>query len=135
MAAELFIDTSFLIAAVSSRDRNHQAAAELSGFLSDSGGLTTNHVLGETWTFARRRFGHGPALKLVDAVQRGSRYRVVRVDRKQERSAWQWLRGRDEREYSFVDATSFAVMWQRGITEALAFDRDFEAAGFGTPRR
>ena len=41
-----------------------------------------------------------------------------------------WLRERDEREYSFVDATSFALMRSLKIREALAFDGDFAAAGF-----
>jgi predicted nucleic acid-binding protein len=40
------------------------------------------------------------------------------------------LRRHDERVYSFVDATIFAMMRQLGITEALAFDGDFSAAGF-----
>ena len=47
-----------------------------------------------------------------------------------EEEALAWLRRRDEREYSFVDATSFALMRSRGITQALAFDGDFGAAGF-----
>ncbi|MCY3806044.1 MAG: VapC toxin family PIN domain ribonuclease, partial [bacterium] len=44
--------------------------------------------------------------------------------------AWDWLRRHDEREYSFVDATSFEVMRTRRLREALAFDNDFTAAGF-----
>ncbi|MGH2926619.1 MAG: type II toxin-antitoxin system toxin 23S rRNA-specific endonuclease VapC20, partial [Solirubrobacteraceae bacterium] len=44
--------------------------------------------------------------------------------------AWEWLRRHDEREYSFVDATSFALMRQLRLREALAFDGDFSAAGF-----
>ena len=44
--------------------------------------------------------------------------------------ALRWLRQHDEREYSFVDATSFALMESLGIHEALAFDGDFAAAGF-----
>lgn len=47
-----------------------------------------------------------------------------------EAEALQWLRQHDEREYSFVDATSFAYMRARGIQDALAFDGDFTAAGF-----
>ena len=47
-----------------------------------------------------------------------------------EAEALRWLRQHDEREYSFVDATSFAYMRTRGIEEALAFDGDFAAAGF-----
>ena len=47
-----------------------------------------------------------------------------------ERRALTWLRQHDEREYSFVDATSFAVMRSLKIRKALAFDGDFAAAGF-----
>ena len=47
-----------------------------------------------------------------------------------EDEAWGWLRAHDERPYSFVDATSFALMRELRITEALAFDGDFAAAGF-----
>ena len=47
-----------------------------------------------------------------------------------EREAWDWLRRHDERVYSFVDATSFALMRRLRIAEALAFDGDFTAAGF-----
>jgi predicted nucleic acid-binding protein len=36
----------------------------------------------------------------------------------------------DEREYSFVDATSFALMRSMRIKRVLAFDGDFAAAGF-----
>ena len=40
------------------------------------------------------------------------------------------LRRHDERAYSFVDATSFALMRSLKIRDALAFDEDFSAAGF-----
>jgi len=52
------------------------------------------------------------------------------VDEADEREAWAWLRRHDERVYSFVDATSFAVMRRLNLLEALAFDEDFSAAGF-----
>jgi predicted nucleic acid-binding protein len=52
------------------------------------------------------------------------------VNEEQERESLRWLAGHDEREYSFVDATSFILMRSRGIREAFAFDGDFAAAGF-----
>jgi predicted nucleic acid-binding protein len=55
---------------------------------------------------------------------------VVHIDQAQESEALGWLRRHDEREYSFVDATSFTPMRALGIREALAFDGDFSAAGF-----
>lgn len=58
------------------------------------------------------------------------RLATVHVDQPVEDGAWEWLRRHDGREYSFVDATSFAVMRRHRLREALAFDTDFAAAGF-----
>ena len=96
----------------------------------DTGFLTTNHICGETWTFLRRRSGHASAVGFLDAMERSPRVVVFRVTEELERKAFRWLREHDEREYSFVDATSFAVMRAERVREALAFDGDFSAAGF-----
>src|SRR4051794_36649109 len=92
--------------------------------------LTTNLVIGETWTHLNRRLGHYAARAFLDGVARSPHLTIQRVDEETEREAWIWLRRHDERVYSFVDATSFAVMRRRGLPEALAFDGDFSAAGF-----
>lgn len=124
-----FVDTSFWIALLSEEDRHYAAAQALV-----RGGpgplLTSNHVVGETWTWIGRRFGHERAVASVRAVRAIPTITVVHVDPDEEQDAWRWLQRRDEREYSFVDATSFAVMRRRRMREALAFDGDFSAAGF-----
>jgi predicted nucleic acid-binding protein len=95
--------------------------------------LTTNLVVGETWTFLRRKDRHRTALAFldrIDALQRESKLTVHRITAEQEEDAWGWLRKHDQRSYSFVDATSFQVMRDRRLREAFAFDQDFAAAGF-----
>jgi predicted nucleic acid-binding protein len=92
--------------------------------------LSTNHVVGETWTLIRRRLGHAAAVGFLDRLRPLPNLEVAWTDEGLEGEAWAWLRRRDEREYSFVDATSFAVMRRRRIHQALAFDGDFAAAGF-----
>ncbi len=68
---------------------------------------------------------------MLDILDGRDRYvQVIRVSEELEDEALRWLRQHDEREYSFVDATSFAFMRAKGIEEALAFDGDFAAAGF-----
>lgn len=124
-----FVDTSFWVAQQFRRDTHHAAARQLWEDRS-SGLLTTNHVVGETWTFLRRRLGHLEARTFVERAQRSGRLLIVHVDEATEADAWGWLRRHDERAYSFVDATSFAVMRKRRVSEALAFDGDFSAAGF-----
>ena len=66
----------------------------------------------------------------IDRVHAAPDIEIERIDEKLEAEAWAWLRVHDERPYSFVDATSFALMRKLRITHALAFDGDFAAAGF-----
>jgi predicted nucleic acid-binding protein len=126
----IFVDTSFWIAARMQEDSHHGEALRLREVTRDRDVATSNHVRGETWTFLRRRRGHGAALAFLDLLDRSPRIRVHRVDEALEDEALAWLRQHDERPYSFVDATSFALMRSLGIREALAFDGDFAAAGF-----
>ncbi|MEX2457895.1 MAG: PIN domain-containing protein [Actinomycetota bacterium] len=124
-----FVDTSFWIGLRFRRDRRHEDAREL--WEAGPGALlTSNHVMGETWTFLVRRAGHPAAREFRDAALRLSSLTIQQVDEGLEEEAWRWLARHDERLYSFVDATSFATMRRLRIREALAFDGDFTAAGF-----
>lgn len=124
-----FVDTSFWYALVSRVDRHHDAARSIAS--AGAGRLiTTNLVLGETWTLITRRQGHAGGVDALDRIEVMPGLQVVHVGERTEREAWRWLRRHDGRHYSFVDATSFAVMRARRIREALAFDGDFYAAGF-----
>jgi len=126
----IFVDTSFWVAVRNLRESNHQQAVALLESTQDQGPVTTNHIRGETWTFLRRRVGHHAGVAFLDAMQRSPRVRVEMVSPKQEDDALRWLRRHDEREFSFVDATSFMFMQALRIRGALAFDGDFSAAGF-----
>lgn len=128
-----FADTSWWVAWTLPDDGRHREAVALVKGLGAETVLTTNHVVGESWTFLRRRAGHAAAIGFVDAVDSladAGHLTVHHVDAEQEGAAWRWLRAHDERSYSFVDATSFRVMRDRRLREALAFDQDFAAAGF-----
>jgi len=74
--------------------------------------------------------GHGVAVEFLDALARSPRVEVVHVPEEAEEKALSWLRRHDEREYSFVDATSFVTMRAERIRSAFSFDGDFSAAGF-----
>jgi predicted nucleic acid-binding protein len=124
-----FADTSFWFGLQERRDSRHEQARAL---VERGVGrvVTTNHIVGETWTLLRRRSGHSAAVGFLDRLNALPETEVVYVDEATEREAWRWLRARGERAYSFVNATSFAVMRRKRIREALAFDGDFNAAGF-----
>ncbi len=126
----IFVDSSFWIAETLRRDGHHATAAALARKHATVQLMTTNLILAETWTYLRRRSGHRRAMRWLDVNLAASRLTVNRIDEKLESEAWAWLRQHDERAYSFVDATSFALMRKLRIEEALAFDGDFAAGGF-----
>jgi predicted nucleic acid-binding protein len=129
-----FADTSWWVAWALPDDARHPAALALLGSLGRTEQvLTTNLVVGESWTFLRRKDSHPTAVALLDRIEtltNDERLAVHHVTEEQEVAAWEWLRRHDERVYSFVDATSFRVMRDRRLREAFAFDQDFAAAGF-----
>jgi predicted nucleic acid-binding protein len=125
----IFVDSSFWIAQQLERDRRHAEAKLLETVLGTARLVTSSPVAGETWTFLRGKAGHRRALGWLDRIHAGM-VRVEHVDGGLEDEAWAWLRVHDERPYSFVDATSFALMRKLRIRDALAFDGDFAAAGF-----
>ena len=116
------------------RDRRNSQAVQIGESLgSNEQILTSNLVVGETWTVLRRKDSHRNAvdfLQRVDLLEGHGRLLLHRVSEEQELAAWAWLRRHDERVHSFVDATSFRVMRDRRLREAFAFDQGFEAAGF-----
>lgn len=122
-----FADTSFWFARHVAGDRRHEEARRI-----DPGPavITTELVLGETWTLMNRRVGHSAARSCVAAIRGLPGVAVERLTEADVRAAWEFLDRHDEREYSFVDATSFSLMQRKRIGEALAFDGDFAAAGF-----
>ena len=129
-----FVDTSWWVAITLPNDFRHGDASGMIHHIGSSERiLTTNLVLGESWTLLRRRDVHPVAVDFMDRIEKlrlNGTLTVHRVTPEQEAQAWVWLRRHDEREYSFVDATSFQVMRDRRMREALAFDQDFASAGF-----
>jgi uncharacterized protein len=129
-----FADTGWWVAWALPGDARHvEAMAMLQQLGRSEQILTSNLVAGETWTSLRRKDSHRTAvgfMNRLDTLVSADKLVVHRVTEDQESVAWEWLRRHDEREYSFVDATSFRVMRDRRLREALAFDQDFAAAGF-----
>ena len=83
---------------------------------------------------ARARSDHKPVVVVGHSLLGRVALTVERIDEELEEEAWAWLRVHDERPYSFVDATSFALMRKQRVADALAFDGDFAAAGLNELR-
>jgi predicted nucleic acid-binding protein len=124
----IFLDTGFLFALISSSDEHHDRVVAV--FQSFHGAklrdhiLTTNHVIAETITLARR-IGHQEASRLGDRLYGEKVASIHWATPEEERAAFEYFKRHRDQTYSFVDCLSFVVMEKLGIHEALSVDSDF----------
>jgi predicted nucleic acid-binding protein len=92
--------------------------------------LTTNYVVGETYTLIRMRLGFAAARQFVDRVRASPVTERIFIPAAWESEAEPLLSRYADQDFSYVDATSFVTMGHRGLTTAFAFDHHFVVAGF-----
>ena len=128
---EVFVDAGAWIGLALPRDIYHERAAHAYRGLQQSHHLvTTNLVVSEAYATIRRRGGHVVAMRFLRSLRATSRLTWLYSNAPLEAQAEAILARYADQDFSFVDAVSFAVMHQRGIAEAFAFDRHFLVAGF-----
>ena len=69
-------------------------------------------------------------MELVKGLENNSEVEIVPQTDAQFRAAVELYSSRLDKTWSLTDCASFLVMEERNISEALAYDRDFEQAGF-----
>jgi predicted nucleic acid-binding protein len=94
--------------------------------------VTTNYVLLELVALLTRplRIPREEQVKTIETLQAAAWVEVIHIDSTVNALAWQLLRDRLDKSWSWVDCASFVVMEQRQITRAFTTDRHFEQAGF-----
>ncbi|MHB8600511.1 MAG: type II toxin-antitoxin system VapC family toxin [Ktedonobacteraceae bacterium] len=130
----LFVDTSGWIEVFGKNNPFHEKAKHIliQAMRERRPIITTNYVITE---FVGRggKACRLPRKELLEATREISNLpgiEVIFIGEENHAVAISFLRGRLDKEWSLVDATSFNVMTQRGIHEALATDLDFVQAGF-----
>jgi predicted nucleic acid-binding protein len=122
-----FVDTSAFYALIDNDDRNHEECVALFADLGRSRArlLTSNHVLFETYSLMLNRLGRHMAARWLRAL----RLQVERATREDERQAVRIVLRYRDKDFSLVDASSFALMERLGIRQAVAFDPHFRQYG------
>jgi len=127
----VFVDTSAYFALADRRDENHPSAVYLIQQLirEHTELLTTNYVIAETHALLLNRIGYKTALQVIEELYK-SQTRIYRVREAEERKALEIIRKYTDKEFSLVDAMSFATMERLHLTQAFAFDHHFAQYGF-----
>lgn len=128
---KVFIDTGAFVALRNASEREHRRARDALAELQAARVrlFTSNFVFAETYTALLMRVGWPSAVAWGQAFRTGSLIELIRIDEVLEDQAWSILESHADKRWSYVDATSFALMEREGSTEAFAFDRDFVQRG------
>ena len=114
------------------RDQLHQRAKAVASGLESVMIVTTQMALTEALNHLSKE---GEPLRLlavqmVRGLEDSPDVEIIPQTNAQFRAAVERYASRGDQKWSLTDCASFLVMEERGITEALAYDRDFEQAGF-----
>lgn len=124
----ILVDTGAWFASVVPTDINHVAA---SNWLRTSKEplLTTDYIIDETLTLLKARGQSSRAFALGEQFFQGALATIHYVSDEDVRQAWTVFRTYSDKEWSFTDCLSKAVMERLGITTAFAFDHHFRQFG------
>lgn len=125
------MDTGAFLALADEDDDYHTAAKSVySDLLSPKTRLlTSNIILSETYTLIRSRVHHRAAVEFMRRFDQ-SGIKVLRVGEATERTAETIFVRYDDKDFSFVDCTSFALIDYHELDCAFAFDAHFRQYRF-----
>ncbi len=127
--SEVFADTVYFIAHLNRLDQYHRKALELSDRIGDRL-VTSERVLLEVADgFANNPY-RSRIRRLVDHLRHSAITEVVHASSSILEQALDFYHRHGDKVWTLTDCTSFLIMRERGITEALTGDRHFEQAGF-----
>lgn len=129
--SRVFVDTSAYYAFIDRTDVSHIAAQlQFVRMFGDGTELvTTNFVLAETHALLLNRIGRAAAIRFLETFFQSS-MTLIRVTEADETSARQIVFAASDKDYSYTDATSFAVMTRLHIKVAFTLDHHFAQGGF-----
>jgi predicted nucleic acid-binding protein len=129
---EIFVDASGLYALLDKKDAHHPAARTVVERLLRSGRrlLATDYIIVETVNLANARSGLGVAIRVLDLLEQSAGIRIEWIGTARFDMTKAFFRKHADHAYSFTDCTSFVVMRELKLSQALTSDRHFTEAGF-----
>ena len=128
----VFADAGYWIALWNPRDALHDRAIGVADQLGACAVVTTQMVLTEALDAmaGMGEFRRKVAAQMVQALEDDPDVEIVPQTDSQFRASVERYASRSDQRWGLTDCASFLVMEERNLSEALAYDRDFERAGF-----
>lgn len=128
----VFADTGYWIALLDPQDTLHPKAINLSITLIQVQIVTSEMVLTEILNHFSKRgnFLRYAAANFIESLQENSAITIAPQTESIFQQALILYKQRPDQAWSHTDCSSFCIMQQQNILEALAYDKHFEQAGF-----
>jgi predicted nucleic acid-binding protein len=129
---DVFLDTSGLYALVDKNDEWHDKAARVVRQILQSRRklITTDQIIIETVNLSVARKSHFVGKRVLDLVEQSAGISVEWLGSVRFDAAKAFYRKHSDHAFSFTDCTSFIVMQELHLTEALTSDNHFSQARF-----
>jgi predicted nucleic acid-binding protein len=129
---KVFIDTSYLIAILDTKDNRHERALVALQNLGDTEQVTSEMVLTELLNYfsAKGTLFRRMALEVMDDLHSDSRIEIIPQSGELFEQACQYYRQRPDKQYSLTDCASMVIMRKKGIDQVLTHDHHFQQEGF-----
>jgi len=131
MTKKIFVDTSAWFSLLDKDSENHQEAVQ---YLKETEipFITSDYVMDETLTLIRSAISHKAAIEFWGNLNKSRWATIIDVSTNDKEHAIEIFKKYHDKDFSFTDCTSFALMQRLGIKEAFSFDRHFRQIGFIT---
>lgn len=128
----VFLDTAYVYALINTRDQWHASAALWQSQIADEGRtlLTTELILFEIADGLAAINFRQQAIQAIDSLRASSLVEIVPASTELLNKALDLYRHRSDKGWGLTDCSSFVVMRDRGLLDALATDDHFRQAGF-----
>jgi len=129
----LFVDTSAFYAIEDTSDENHKSAIDYREQIRYNENIqliTSSYIINEALTLMKDRLGYDSAIKFGRKVRDSKIIRIIHIAQELEEKGWKLFVKYKDKEFSFTDCVSFALMERYNTTKAFAFDKHFEQYGF-----
>ncbi len=131
---KIFVDTSGWGNLVDSLQEFHAPtrAIYLNAKQNGSRLVTSNYVIAELVALLSSplRIPRIKSIKFIKSIKTSLLVDIIHIDEDLDAKSWELLKNRADKNWSLVDCSSFVVMQENKIVEALTTDHHFEQAGF-----
>jgi predicted nucleic acid-binding protein len=128
----VFLDTGYVYALLNTRDQWHESANLWEQKIANEGRelITTEPILFEIANGLAAINFRQQAIQVIDALRADSLVEIVPASTDILNKALDLYRRRSDKGWGLTDCSSFVVMRERGLVDALTPDNHFRQAGF-----